>query len=83
MNLSSETPVSSLCLQMRRIPLHGGMAAAAKPAKRRKVVDRRASKGRKLRYHVQQPLVNFCAPVDMEVPAWAEKVFGQLFASKE
>jgi protein AATF/BFR2 len=68
---------------MRRIPLHGGMAAAAKPAKRRKVVDRRASKGRKLRYHVQQPLVNFCAPVDMEVPAWAEKVFGQLFASKE
>ena len=34
----------------------GGLAAAAKPAKRRKVVDRRASKGRKLRYHVQQPL---------------------------
>lgn len=59
----------------------GGSAAAARPAKRRKVVDRRASKGRKLRYHVQQPLVNFCAPVEMEVPAWAEKLFGQLFAS--
>ena len=60
----------------------GGAAAAAKPPKRRKVVDRRASKGRKLRYHIQQPLVNFCAPVELEVPAWAEKVFGQLFASK-
>ena len=59
-----------------------GGAAAAKPPKRRKVVDRRASKGRKLRYHIQQPLVNFCAPVELEVPAWAEKVFGQLFASK-
>ena len=59
-----------------------GAAAATKPPKRRKVVDRRASKGRKLRYHIQQPLVNFCAPVELEVPAWAEKVFGQLFASK-
>jgi len=56
-------------------------AAASKPAKRRKVVDRRASKGRKLRYHVQQKLVNFCAPVELEVPQWAEKIFGQLFAS--
>jgi protein AATF/BFR2 len=49
--------------------------------KRRKQVDRRASKGRKLRYHVQTPLVNFCAPVDLEVPGWAEKVFTRLFAS--
>ena len=59
----------------------GLAAAASKPAKRRKVVDRRASKGRKLRYHVQQKLVNFCAPVELEVPQWAEKIFGQLFAS--
>ena len=58
-----------------------GVAAANKPPKRRKQVDRRASKGRKLRYHVQQPLVNFCAPVEMEVPGWAEKVFTRLFAS--
>ena len=58
-----------------------GLAAASKPAKRRKIVDRRASKGRKLRYHVQQKLVNFCAPVELEVPPWAEKIFGQLFAS--
>ena len=59
----------------------GLAAAASKPAKRRKVVDRRASKGRKLRYHVQQKLVNFCAPVELEVPQLAEKIFGQLFAS--
>ncbi len=58
-----------------------GFAAAAKPPKRRKIVDRRASKGRKLRYHVQQKLVNFCAPVELEVPEWAEKVFARLFAS--
>ena len=59
----------------------GSVPAASKPPKRRKQVDRRASKGRKLRYHVQQPLVNFCAPVDLEVPGWAEKVFTRLFAS--
>jgi protein AATF/BFR2 len=58
-----------------------GVPAASQPPKRRKQVDRRASKGRKLRYHVQQPLVNFCAPVELEVPGWAEKVFTRLFAS--
>ena len=55
--------------------------ALSKPPKRRKQVDRRASKGRKLRYHTQQPLVNFCAPAELEVPGWAEKVFTRLFAS--
>ena len=59
----------------------GSVPAASKPPKRRKQVDRRASKGRKLRYHVQQPLVNFCAPAELEVPGWAEKVFTRLFAS--
>ena len=56
--------------------------SAAKPAKRRKIVDRRASKGRKLRYHVQEPLVNFVSSIEEEVPQWAEKLFTQLFASK-
>ena len=55
---------------------------AAKPAKRRKIVDRRASKGRKLRYHIQEPLVNFVSSIEEEVPQWAEKLFTQLFASK-
>jgi len=62
-------------------PGSASVPAASKPPKRRKQVDRRASKGRKLRYHVQQPLVNFCAPVELEVPGWAEKVFTRLFAS--
>ena len=62
-------------------PGAASVPAASKPPKRRKQVDRRASKGRKLRYHVQQPLVNFCAPVELEVPGWAEKVFTRLFAS--
>ena len=56
--------------------------SAAKPAKRRKIVDRRASKGRKLRYHVQEPLVNFVSSIEEEVPRWADKLFTQLFASK-
>ena len=56
--------------------------SAAKPAKRRKIVDRRASKGRKLRYHVQEPLVNFVSSIEEEVPQWADKLFTQLFASK-
>lgn len=30
--------------------------------KRRKIVDRRASKGRRLRFHVHEKLVNFMAP---------------------
>jgi hypothetical protein len=50
-----------------------GVPAASQPPKRRKQVDRRASKGRKLRYHVQQPLVNFCAPVELEVPGGRKK----------
>ncbi|CEG01860.1 Apoptosis-antagonizing transcription factor,C-terminal [Ostreococcus tauri] len=52
-----------------------------KQTKRRKNVDRKASKGRKLRYHVQEPLVNFTQANDVEIPAWAERVFAQLFAS--
>jgi protein AATF/BFR2 len=56
-------------------------AAATKHIKRRKTVDRKASKGRKIRYHVQEPLVNFMQANDMEIPTWAERVFTQLFAS--
>jgi protein AATF/BFR2 len=33
--------------------------------KKRKAVDRRASKGRKIRYTVIDKLVNFMVPVDM------------------
>ena len=58
-----------------------GAPSLSKQVKRRKNVDRKASKGRKLRYHVQEPLVNFMQANDVEVPTWAERVFTQLFAS--
>lgn len=61
----------------------GGLAAAAAagPAakKRRKAVDRRASKGRKIRYNVHDKLVGFMAPVVSEPPAFAVQLFTNLF----
>jgi len=56
-----------------------GKVAPVRPAKRRKLVDRRASKGRKIRYQVQEPLVNFMAPVDMPMPGIASNLFTALF----
>lgn len=56
-----------------------GLAAGVKSAKKRKVVDRRASKGRKIRYQVQEKLVNFMAPVFAEPPQFAEQLFASLF----
>jgi len=58
--------------------------AALKEAKTRKVVDRRASKGRKLRYTVHEKLQNFMAPEDRR--QWEEhavdRFFGTLFGQK-
>ncbi|KAI8464900.1 MAG: apoptosis antagonizing transcription factor-domain-containing protein [Monoraphidium minutum] len=56
-----------------------GAAAAARPPKRRKAVDRRASKGRKLRYSVMDKLVGFCAPAELAPPPFAAQLFGNLF----
>eukprot|EP00249_Psilotum_nudum_P019948 c27489_g1_i1 orf=438-2186(-) len=50
--------------------------------KRRKVVDRRASKGRKIRYSVHDKIVNFMAPEPMNLPAMAEILFADLFGQK-
>lgn len=47
--------------------------------KRRKAVDRRASKGRKLRYHVHDKLVGFMAPLELEAPRYAAQLFSNLF----
>lgn len=60
----------------------GGLSsqlAAARPAKRRKVVDRRASKGRKIRYHTLDKLVGFMAPSELVTPPFAEQLFANLF----
>ena len=58
--------------------------AALKETKTRKVVDRRASKGRKLRYTVHEKLQNFMAPEDRR--GWEEhaidRLFGTLFGQK-
>lgn len=57
---------------------------AIKEAKTRKQVDRRASKGRKLRFTVHEKLQNFMAPEDRR--GWEEeaidRLFGTLFGQK-
>lgn len=50
--------------------------------KKRKVVDRRASKGRKIRYTVMDKLVNFMVPqesalLEDKTPALFSNLFGQ------
>ncbi|MEW5300655.1 MAG: hypothetical protein WDW36_003569 [Sanguina aurantia] len=56
-----------------------GGGASARGLKKRKAVDRRASKGRKIRYNVQEKLLNFLAPVSCEVPPFAAQLFANLF----
>jgi protein AATF/BFR2 len=43
------------------------------------MVDRRASKGRKLRFHTMDKLVGFMAPKELVLPPVAEQLFGNLF----
>ncbi|XVF01097.1 hypothetical protein REPUB_Repub04eG0058700 [Reevesia pubescens] len=50
--------------------------------KNRKIVDRRASKSRKIRYHVHEKIVNFMAPELMNLPSMAPKLFENLFGLK-
>uniref|UniRef100_A0A0D6R3L6 Apoptosis-antagonizing transcription factor C-terminal domain-containing protein n=1 Tax=Araucaria cunninghamii TaxID=56994 RepID=A0A0D6R3L6_ARACU len=47
--------------------------------RKRKVVDRRASKSRKIRYNVHDKIVNFMAPEPMVIPPMAPKLFSNLF----
>lgn len=58
--------------QMEGVPM--------KEAKKRKVVDRKASKGRKIRYHVHDKLVNFMVPDQIQMPDSANALFASLFA---
>ncbi|KAH7519682.1 hypothetical protein FEM48_Zijuj08G0063100 [Ziziphus jujuba var. spinosa] len=50
--------------------------------KKRKIVDRRASKSRKIRYNVHEKIVNFMAPQPMDLPSMAPKLFENLFGLK-
>ncbi|CAH9143187.1 unnamed protein product [Cuscuta epithymum] len=47
--------------------------------KKVKVVDRRASKSRKIRYNVHEKIVNFMVPEPMDMPPMAPKLFENLF----
>ncbi|WVZ71845.1 hypothetical protein U9M48_020379 [Paspalum notatum var. saurae] len=49
--------------------------------KKRKLVDRRASKSRKIRYHVHEKITNFMAPEPMVLPPMAPKLFENLFGT--
>lgn len=60
-------------------PLPPPCALLPQGPKQRKAVDRRASKGRKLRYHVHPKLVNFMAPVELQAPQYAAQLFSNLF----
>ncbi|CAM6085061.1 unnamed protein product [Calypogeia fissa] len=57
-------------------------ASGRQHSKKRKQVDRRASKGRKLRYNVFEPLRNFMAPKPMVLPSIATQLFSNLFGQK-
>ncbi|KAE8787009.1 Protein AATF [Hordeum vulgare] len=54
-------------------------ALRKKQHKKRKLVDRRASKSRKIRYSVHEKIANFMAPVPMTIPPMASKLFENLF----
>ncbi|KAA8899507.1 apoptosis-antagonizing transcription factor [Sphaerosporella brunnea] len=52
---------------------------AMRDAKKKKKVDTKASKGRKLRYNVHEKLQNFMAPLDNN--AWHDSQISELFSS--
>lgn len=53
----------------------------ARKARRKKTVDTKASKGRKLRYEVHEKLQNFMVPIPVSRGAWHEEQIDELFAS--
>ena len=59
----------------------GGGGAAPRAPKQRKAVDRRASKGRRLRYAVVEKLVNFMAPAPLSLPPQADQLLRRLFGA--
>jgi protein AATF/BFR2 len=70
---SSETTASLGNLTLNLQPWQ-----AAREAKTKKVVDTKASKGRKLRYTVHEKLQNFMAPEDRRM--WGERQSEELFS---
>jgi protein AATF/BFR2 len=63
-----------------RLLTHAWGGACEQGKKKRRTVERRASKGRKLRYQVMDKLVHFMAPVQRpQPPALAAQLFANLF----
>eukprot|EP00873_Tetraselmis_striata_P040096 jgi/Tetstr1/460360/TSEL_005659.t1 len=61
----------------------GNASVAARPSSKRKnQVDRRASKGRKLRYDAHEKLVNFMTPAEHCVPGFPPSVFSNMFGMR-
>ena len=58
---------------------YGGPGMRGTAPKQRKAVDRRASKGRKLRFAILDKLVNFMAPLPATLPPMADQLLGRLF----
>jgi len=80
--LVDQRTVESSSAQTSAVPTV--MLTAAKEAKVRKQVDRKASKGRKMRFTVHEKLQNFMAPEDRT--SWEgdaiDRFFGTLFGRK-
>ena len=80
--LVDQRTVESSSAQASAVPTV--MLTAAKEAKTRKQVDRKASKGRKMRFTVHEKLQNFMAPEDRR--SWEQEAidrfFGTLFGRK-
>ncbi|RUS29069.1 apoptosis-antagonizing transcription factor, partial [Jimgerdemannia flammicorona] len=55
------------------------MAALKQSKQQKKIVDMKASKGRRLRYHVHEKLQNFMAPVP--TGTWHEEMMDELYVS--
>ncbi|CAI5933411.1 unnamed protein product [Closterium sp. NIES-64] len=68
-------PPVELGIASRRLRGSRGMAVGSKS----KAVDRRASKGRKVRYAPMPALVNFMAPGPVQLPPVVESLFENLF----
>ena len=59
-----------------------GAATRGGGSKQRKAVDRRSSKGRKLRFAVMDKLVNYMVPVATSLPPVAEQLFSRLWGKE-
>ncbi|GAA5889617.1 hypothetical protein JCM5296_002412 [Sporobolomyces johnsonii] len=71
--------VESRMLDLDDATLNSLRMASARGKKVKKVVDTRASKGRKIRYHVHEKIQNFMIPI--EAAAWHDEQIDELFAS--